>query len=188
MISKSIKTILLTIVLILLSSSVAISQEKEKVKIIEGMKAPTFYLQDLDGGEIFLSDLVGEPIASYKKRGAEKVVILSFFATWCVPCKAEIPELEKIYLEYSDKNLIVFLIDVEEKKEIVTSFINSLGVNLPILMDKYGKITEKYGIVSIPALFIIDKDGIVRFVSHSFKNVEEFRTDITEILEILFDM
>ena len=186
MIGKSVKTILLTGVLILLSGSVAIGQVKEKVKIIEGMKAPTFYLQDLSGGEIFLSDLVGEPIASYKKRGTEQVVILSLFATWCVPCKAEIPELERIYLENSDKNLTVFLIDVEEKKEIVTLFLDSMGVNLPTLMDKYGKISEKYGVVSIPSLYIIDKDGIVRFVSHGFKSVEEFRTDITKILRTLF--
>ena len=179
------KTILLTASLILLSSSVATAQEKEKVKIIVGMKAPTFYLQDLDGAEIFLSELVGEPIASYKKRGTEKVIILSFFATWCLPCKAEIPELERIYLENSDKNLIVFLVDVEEKKEKVTLFLDSIGVKLPTLMDKYGKISEKYGVVSIPSLFIIDKDGIVRLVSHGFKSVEEFRTDITEILETL---
>lgn len=179
-------TLLLTASLILLSSSVATAQEKEKVKIIVGMKAPTFYLKDLDGGEIFLSDLVGEPIASYIKRGTEQVVILSFFATWCLPCKVEIPELERIYLENSDKNLKVFLIDVEEKNDIVLPFINSLGVNLPVLMDKYGKISEKYGVVSIPSLYVIDKDGIIRFVSHGFKSIEEFHTGITKILEILF--
>ena len=185
MTGNKVKTILLTASLILLSSSVATAQEKEKVKIIEGMKAPTFYLKDLAGGEIFLSDLVGEPIASYNKRGTEQVVILSFFATWCLPCKVEIPELERIYLENSDKNLKVFLIDVEEKNDIVLPFINSLGVNLPVLMDIYGKISEKYGVVSIPSLYVIDKDGIIRFVSHGFKSIEEFHTGITEILETL---
>ena len=165
--------------------SFVIGQTNDIKSLSVGSIAPTFYLQDLEGNEIFLSELVGKPLVQLRKKNTQRTVILSFFATWCVPCKDELPELERIYNENLNSNLSVFLIDVQENEEKVGEFLKSLNISLPVLMDKYGITAEKYGVVSLPMLFIIDKDGIIRFISREFKGAEEFREKISEILSRL---
>ena len=128
------------ILLILISSTFA------ELKV--GDEAPTFFVRDLQEKNFFLSDTL--------KLG--KPTVLSFFATWCGPCRLEMPVLDTLSQSY--KNINFYLVDVsgltqgkskmKEDPEKVKIMVESLGVTLQVLMDKYGKVAEKYGVKSLP--------------------------------------
>ena len=162
------------------------AQVKLDGKLSVGDSSPTFFLRDINGDDFFLSDHVGEPRNRSSIQERKKVVILSFFATWCVPCKEELPELQSITTSYSNESLLTVLIDVNEKSGKVATFLKSLEVELPVLLDKYGKISEGFNVVSLPTLIIIDSEGIIRFISKSFKGADEFRNILNaEIRKVL---
>jgi len=166
--------------------SVLSAQTNIDEKLSVGDPSPTFFLRDINGDDFFLSDYVGEPRNQYTNQTRKKVVILSFFATWCVPCREELPELQSISGNYPTDSLLTVLIDVHEKTDEVINYVKSLDVQLPVLLDRYGKVSEKYKIVSLPTLFLIDNEGIIRFISKKFKGIEEFRmimnAEITKVL------
>lgn len=176
----------ITIFIILSVNSVLTAQSIKNDQLSVGDSSPTFFLRDLNGDDFFLSDYVGEPRNRYNNQARKKVVILSFFATWCVPCKEELPELQSISNKYSNETLLTVLIDVNEKNDEVKNFVKSLDVQLPVLLDRYGKVSEGYDIISLPTLFIIDDEGIIRFISKSFRGVNEFRNILNaEIRKVL---
>jgi thiol-disulfide isomerase/thioredoxin len=118
--------------------------------------APTFYLKSLSGEEFFLSDYAGKPRQPWKQP-ERKTVVLCFFATYCLPCRKEIPELQALADEWKEDAVFV-LIDLKEEPEIVTAFIDSNRIRLPVLLDRFGVVGEKYGIANLPALFMIGGD------------------------------
>lgn len=112
--------------------------------------APDFALRDLDGTIIKLSDYLGE-----------KSVVLNFWATWCAPCKAEMPDLEEIYLEYGDR-LVVLGVDIQEPLREITEFLmEEIHVTYPILLDSEGLVTLGYNIFAQPTTFFIDEAGLI---------------------------
>jgi peroxiredoxin len=115
-----------------------------------GKKAPVFSLPQLNGESIKLSDLKG------------KAVVLNFWGTWCEPCKAEMPALQKQYEAYKDKGLVVIGINIGETPVAVEPFVKGLGVEFPILLDRKSEITKLYKIGEIPASYFLDEDGVVR--------------------------
>ncbi len=115
-----------------------------------GKLAPDFKLQNLDGQSISLSDLQGKP------------VLLNFWATWCPPCRAEMPYIQQIYEEWSDKGLEVLAIDIGESSSKVKEFLQSQGLSIPVLLDTEKNVAQEYNITGIPTTFFIDKDGIIQ--------------------------
>jgi thiol-disulfide isomerase/thioredoxin len=108
--------------------------------------APDFAVQDLAGKQVKLSDFRG------------KVVFLNFWATWCPPCRAEMPSMQRVYEKYKDK--IAFMaVDMQEKKDKVAPFVQKEGYTFPIYLDERGAAAMMYGIQSIPTTFIVDKQG-----------------------------
>ena len=102
-----------------------------------GAKAPKFYLKYLDGGEFYSSDFFGEPRNTPLSKKEREPIVLSFFATWCGPCRKEIPELEKIQKSYPGVRF--FLVDVGEKPDEVRAYLEEYSYQFPVLMDRYGK-------------------------------------------------
>lgn len=111
------------------------------------IKASDFKLKNLNGKEVSLSDYKG------------KKVFLNFFATWCPPCKAEMPELEKLYQETKDSDLVILAVDLGEDKANVEKFMTNNKYNFSSLLDTDNAVAEKYQVVSIPTSFFIDKQG-----------------------------
>lgn len=110
-------------------------------------KAIDFKLKDLDGNEVSLSSLKG------------KKVFLNFWATWCPPCKAEMPEIEKLYQETKDSDLVILAVDIGENLNTVKPFINENKYNFKVLLDYDQSVASQYNIASIPTSYFIDADG-----------------------------
>ncbi len=117
-----------------------------------GETAPDFQLQDLEGNTITLSDLRGRPI------------MLNFWATWCPPCRDEMPLIQQIYEEWTGKppSVVVLTIDMGESQATVERFMQSQGLSMPVLLDIKQDVAGKYNIAGIPTTFFIDADGVIQ--------------------------
>lgn len=150
-------------------------QGQELVKA--GEDAPTFFLTFLDGEKFYLSRTVG----AKARANLRKPLVLSFFATWCIPCKKEIPQLEILQKKYPDAG--IYLIDVNEPKDLLTDYMAEYNIELKVLVDRYGKTASKYGVVSdqgrgsLPTLFIISEDGKVLLSHVGYKEGDEEEYD-----------
>ena len=115
-----------------------------------GGPAPQFELQTVEGRTVKLSDYKG------------KFVVLNFWATWCVPCRKEMPEFQKIHLSPGDDNIQIIGINLSESQKRVGKFIRDHHFSFPIVLDGFGNTSEKYRVRSLPVTFIISPDGILR--------------------------
>jgi thiol-disulfide isomerase/thioredoxin len=114
--------------------------------------APDFSLKDLEGREWSLSELKG------------KVVMIDFWATWCQPCKAEMPMLGEIHQKYNEYGFELLAVDVGEDENTVRKFVEELDVDLPILMDEESRVSNLYKVQAFPTSFLIDTSGILQYV------------------------
>jgi len=94
-------------------------------------------------------------LANYKG----KVIILNFWATWCPPCRAEMPSMELLYQRYKDAGLEILAVNVRERASSVFQFIRSNNYTFPVLLDNDGNVSSAYGIEAFPTSFIIDRRG-----------------------------
>ena len=137
----------------------------------EGRKAPAWELSDTDGKPVKSSDFAG------------KVVILDFWATWCPPCKAEIPGFVELQEKYGDKGLVIVGVSLDEQgPAVVKPFMQQFRVNYPIVMGDE-KIAQDFGgVTAIPTTFIIDKTGNIVKKHVGFTPKENFEKEITPLL------
>lgn len=133
--------------------SAEVNNETESGIEIDQM-APDFTLKTLDGKEVKLSDYRG------------KKVILNFWATWCPPCKAEIPHMEKYYKKQAKTDhveiLAVNLTQSDKDEDYIRDFVKSYDMTYPVLLDTKGDQQKQYEVVTIPTTFIIDTKGIIQ--------------------------
>jgi len=149
------------IILIVLSISVGLA-EKGVVKV--GDDAPPIYLFKLESNKYFKS----------KELLGEKNLVVSFFATWCVPCAKEIPELTKISKQFDD-DFHFLLVDVNEKRDKVKEHVSKKGITLQVVLDKYGKTFEKFGGETLPLLVVIDKNGKITYHHTGYIDGDEIK-------------
>lgn len=141
---------------------------------IVGSPAPDFELLQRDGNPIRLSDLQG------------KVVVLNFWASWCPPCRDEMPALEAISREYADLGLVVLGVNTTytDSREDALEFIDTLGLTFPILFDETGEVTEKmYGVFGLPVTFWIKPDGTIHLIKVGPSN----QVEMAELAELLLN-
>ena len=133
--------------------------------------APDFRLLDIYGSERKLSDFEG------------KVVILDFWATWCPPCKAEIPHFIELYDKYKDKGLEIIGVALDwNADKVAARFAEENNINYTILLGNRD-VTDLYGgIMSIPTTFVIDRNGGIRKKYIGYRDKEVFEEDIKELL------
>jgi peroxiredoxin len=112
--------------------------------------APDFLLQNMAGDEERLSDYRGQP------------VVLNFWATWCAPCRKEMPQFVRAYDDYRDEGLVIIALNQQESESIIRPFIEDYGVRFPVLIDRDGDVGREYRTNGYPETFFIDADGIVR--------------------------
>jgi peroxiredoxin len=138
----------------------------------EQAKAPAadFTLQDINGKTITLSDYRG------------KVVLLEFWATWCPPCRASVPGLEKIYKAYEEKGLVVLAVSMDDGDwPSVKSFMKDYGITYTVLKGTE-EVSSQYRVRAIPMLLILDKEGKIAKRYMGFGADEDLENDIKAVL------
>jgi peroxiredoxin len=139
--------------------------------VAESSPAPDFTTTDLDGNAVSLSDYRGSP------------VVLNAWATWCGPCRMEMPDLEKLYQEYKDQDVIVLAVNMGEPQNRVAGFIKDGGYTFPVLLDEsMSAVGRPYRISSIPATFFIDREGKLASIRVGAMNLAEMERRLAEIL------
>ncbi len=123
-----------------------------KVAAEEGALGPDFLLESLRADEMRLSDFRGQ------------AVVLNFWATWCKPCRTEIPALVDAYDRNRDQGLVVIGLNLQEGKAIVEPFANDFGMDFPILIDRDGEVADRYRLLGLPTTYFIDADGVIQSV------------------------
>lgn len=128
-----------------------ITSEEEEIETTEQTIAPDFTLETLDGEKLALSDFRGQK------------VLLNFWATWCPPCKAEMPHMQSFYEKNIDKNIAVIAVNLTsgDNRNKLAPFIDEYGLTFPILLDVTGDIGKQYESFTIPTSYFIDEQGAI---------------------------
>jgi peroxiredoxin len=113
----------------------------------ELVEAPDFSLPDVTGRMVRLKGFRGT------------VMFMNFFATWCVPCREEMPAMERLHRTYKDRGLVVLAVDIREGAKTVRAFTQELKLSFPALLDKDGSVAYAYGIRPVPATYLVGRDG-----------------------------
>jgi peroxiredoxin len=111
--------------------------------------AGDFALQDLDGREVRLADLRG------------KIVFLNLWATWCPPCRAEMPSMEALYQRFKGRDFAMLAVAEDTDTAAVAAFVRELGLTFPVLLDPDNRLPGRYGVTGYPETFVIDRNGQV---------------------------
>lgn len=138
------------------------------VELAIGKPAPQFDLQSLDGQQVQL--------ANYRGRA----VLVNFWATWCAPCKKEMPLFEARYQKYAP-DLVVVGINLGESREQVQTYVDDLSISFPVLLEMKGKSSADYNISGYPTSFFIDAEGILRAVHIGEINASQLDTALAEV-------
>ena len=145
---KVFKQIILFTALLLISFGVSAA-------MIKG-KAPDFTLKSLKGENIKLSELQGE------------VVMINFWASWCAPCREEMPILNDLYKKYRDAGFTLLAVNVEEDTKGAKKMIRDLRVMFPVLFDTSNDVSKKYDVQAMPSTVLVDRDGNLRYLHRGY--------------------
>lgn len=117
----------------------------------EGFPAPDFTLKTLSGDQITLSDFQGNP------------VLINLWASWCGPCRAEMPDIQEVYDEYKDQGFVVLAVNATNQDRVkgVQTFVDKHDLTFPILLDQSGSVSDLYNLRSLPTSFFITPDGTI---------------------------
>jgi len=130
-----------------------IDMSSQTIGINQGDIAPDFELNTLDGDSFKLSDFRGQK------------VIVNMWATWCPPCRAEMPDMQKFYEKHKDENTTVIAINMttsEKSVDSIPKFLNEFGITFPVLLDEQNKVGDIYQVYALPTSFIIDSKGVIQ--------------------------
>ncbi len=120
----------------------------------QGFLAPTFELETLDGELLSLASLRGQ------------VVLVNLWASWCPPCRAEMPAIQALYEEYQDQGFVVLAVNMtfQDSLSAAAAFVQEYGLTFPILLDRSGEVGRLYHMRALPSTFILDREGMIREV------------------------
>jgi peroxiredoxin len=135
-----------------------------------GQAAPDFQLATVSGSPVKLSDFKGKP------------VLVNFWATWCMPCKYEMPQIEEIYRQYQAQGLVVLGINDKEDAPTVKQFVSDGGYSWPMLLDTDESLKTRYQVVGMPTSFFVDRQGVVRSTWVGGMEKDTLQTQLSKIL------
>lgn len=126
-----------------------------QAEVLEGM-APDFTLKSRSGENVKLSEFRGD------------VVMINFWASWCAPCRQEMPLLEDMYKKYSDLGFVLLGVNVEEDSSKAADLLKEIPVSFPVLYDNTNSVTQLYKVVAMPSTVMVDRDGKMRYLHRGY--------------------
>jgi cytochrome c biogenesis protein CcmG/thiol:disulfide interchange protein DsbE len=140
------------LVVLAIAFGVVWTQSAKYEPLVVGKPAPDFNLPDLNEKTVRLSDYRG------------KVVFLNFWATWCKPCREEMPSMEVLYKNFEKDGFVVLAVSIDRvtTKKDIPPFVKGLNLTFPILVDSWGQTDKRYKLLGVPETYIIDQEGILR--------------------------
>jgi len=135
--------------------------------------APEFTLPNLGGGKVRLRDFRG------------KLLMLNFWASWCVPCREEMPAMERLYRKYTDRGFVILGVNLQDDKKSAAAFVKELKITFPIAFDPKGEVGRLYGAWGLPATYLIDSNGIA--LARAWGPADWFSPRARELIEKLLD-
>ena len=123
--------------------------------------APNFTLKSMSGKNLKLSEMTGN------------VVLINFWASWCGPCREEMPYLNALHKKYAPLGFTVLGVNVEEQLDGARGFLSNVPVDFPILLDNTNKVSKQYKVVAMPTTVVIDRDGNMRYLHEGYKSGDE---------------
>jgi thiol-disulfide isomerase/thioredoxin len=202
-----VKNILKGVSVLFITAALGIAQEVGEVAVVPGdttkdpgLKpgdlAPSWALMYAPGKFEFLKNWTVErnlKLRKFMSQPDRYPVVLSFFATWCVPCMKELPHLENVFQAYKNEKVKFFLVDITEATRTGENenspkagpFLAEKGVTIPILYDNRGVAKERYGAKTLPRLFVIDKFQIIREARQGFHEGEDLEGELSALIDEL---
>ena len=120
-------------------------------------EAPNFTLESFSGETISLADYRGD------------VVMINFWATWCGPCREEMPILDELHSRYQRAGFQLLGVNIDDEPQRAKNMIAELGVTFPVLFDSSKEVSELYAVQAMPVSVMVDRDGQIRYVHHGYK-------------------
>ncbi|MBI4494854.1 MAG: TlpA family protein disulfide reductase [Chloroflexi bacterium] len=147
------------------------SQEGAGGLPVVGTRAPSFSLASADGQSIALQADDGQP------------AVINFWATWCVPCRTEMPTLEAAYQTHRGAGLRLLAVNVLEDREDVVPFGRGLGLTFPLLLDPLGEVAARYGVEGLPTTFFVGRDGRVLHIHQGALSASTLDAQLQRLLQ-----
>jgi len=132
--------------------------------------------------ELGARDLSGQPVRVSAMRG--KVLLVDFWATWCEPCRQELPFLQRLHERYGDEGLVVVGVSVDEDLGKVRRFVRRNGIGFTVVHDREKRIADRYGLERMPTNYLVDRRGVIRHVNPTFRaeHAERIENQVKRLL------
>jgi peroxiredoxin len=124
---------------------------------LAGQAAPDFVLKSASGNNLRLSEYRGE------------VVMINFWATWCGPCRQELPLLDELYGRYNKVGFSLLGVNIDDDSSKAMQMVEELGVSFPVLFDKQKEVSKLYAVEAMPVTVLVDREGTIRHIHHGYK-------------------
>ena len=135
-----------------------------------GGAAPDFTLPSIDGTPVRLSELKGKP------------VFINFWATWCVPCREEMPLMREVYEQNREKGLVILAVDMEEDASLVRRWVEQGGYTFTFLLDSDGELIKRYNVTAAPTSYFVGPDGLIRDVKLGALSRSDMQAKVEKIV------
>ena len=158
--------VLLTVVMSACSESIAAPAQG----VNKGNVARGFTLEMVDGDRVSLENYEGQ------------VVLINFWATWCPPCRAEIPDLEATYLARREDGFVVLGVNVEEPRATVEQFMDEIEMTYPVLLDEGGQVLKMYRANGLPMSVLVDQEGVIQVRHVGYLTAEQLENYLADLI------
>jgi peroxiredoxin len=140
---------------------------------VPGTVAPNFTLKSSADKNVKLSELRGQ------------VVMINFWATWCAPCRQEMPLLNRIYEQYRKSGFVLLGVNIDDKPETAKALAQQLGISFPVLFDTDKQVSQRYDVDAMPSTVLIDRSGKVRYIHRGYRSgyEERYTSQVRELLK-----